>query len=120
MPHKDKKEKYASEQRWRRHNKERVRSNQREWYADNKAAVYFSQIKQLYGITLDEYATLDEDQNWVCAICEQSNRLSVDHNHITGRVRGLLCTRCNLEVGKLEKDLDLTHKRLAYLEGAEL
>jgi hypothetical protein len=50
------------------------------------------------GISEDEYAELLERQGGVCAICgnpPKTRRLSVDHNHRTGKVRGLLCFRCN-------------------------
>jgi Recombination endonuclease VII len=53
--------------------------------------------KQL-GVTDDEYQRLLTFQGGVCAICgnpPKNRRLSVDHNHRTGKVRGLLCFRCN-------------------------
>lgn len=57
-----------------------------------------------YGITLDEYNKIFEQQKGCCAICNKcqsklKNRLGVDHNHITGKIRGLLCVRCNRLLG---------------------
>jgi len=73
-----------------------------------------SKLKDKYGITLDEYDKLFEEQNGVCAICKQPEtkkhitgaiyRLSVDHNHRNKKVRGLLCKRCNIILGQLEVD----------------
>ena len=70
-------------------------------------------LKQFYGITLEQYDVMLEEQNGVCAICGQletwrdpngeTRRLSVDHDHDTGETRGLLCSICNLLVGKVEK-----------------
>lgn len=55
--------------------------------------------RRVYGITEEEYQSLLESQNGVCAICDEKNvagwRLAVDHDHATGVVRGLLCNLCN-------------------------
>lgn len=67
------------------------------------------QLKSKYGITSEEFLRLEERQGGICAICfepPKSRRLSVDHDHITGRVRGLLCTRCNLAVSAID---DFSH-----------
>jgi hypothetical protein len=67
-------------------------------------------------ITTEHYGAMMAEQNGVCAICKdppKKNRLHIDHNHLTGRVRGLLCIRCNITLGNLEKYKD---QYLAYLE----
>jgi hypothetical protein len=75
-----------------------------------------------YGITLDFYTNLLIEQKEVCCICQLANSkvqkaLSVDHNHITKKVRGLLCDRCNKLIG-FAKDLPkIICKAIAYLEG---
>jgi hypothetical protein len=75
-----------------------------------------------YGITVDQYNEMLARQNGVCAICEEpcssGRRLAVDHDHDTGKVRGLLCNRCNRGIGLIKKSSHL--KRAAkYLEKAE-
>lgn len=64
-----------------------------------------------YGITLADYDAMFAIQGGACAICREPckgtpekpyHRLHVDHNHETGKVRGLLCRRCNVAVGYLE------------------
>lgn len=64
-------------------------------------------FKRVYGITLEEYASLYDEQGGRCALCGgESNgrgRLAVDHDHETGRVRGLLCFSCNTALGRLER-----------------
>lgn len=54
-------------------------------------------LAQTYGLTLGDYARLLEEQGGSCAICQRKPRynLDVDHDHKTGRVRGLLCKLCN-------------------------
>lgn len=70
-------------------------------------------LKYKYGMTIDEYNKLLRQQNGVCAICDMPETrtrkgklswLCVDHSHITGRVRGLLCSSCNTAIGKLKVD----------------
>lgn len=60
-----------------------------------------SRYKKLFGITVEDYNLMLEAQNGKCAICERlpaKNLLAVDHDHETGRVRGLLCPPCNRSV----------------------
>jgi len=51
--------------------------------------------KVRYGITIEQYDGMVTKQNGKCAICEHSCRLVIDHDHLTNKVRGLLCHRCN-------------------------
>ena len=59
-----------------------------------------------YGITKAQYDSISVSQNGLCAICFKhrttGRRLAVDHNHATGTVRGLLCIRCNADLGIIE------------------
>ena len=67
-----------------------------------------------------EYERFLSEQDGVCAIClkpcQTGQRLSVDHDHVTGAVRGLLCRRCNSGLGHFQDSLDLLKKALMYLE----
>jgi hypothetical protein len=73
----------------------------------------------MFGITLEEYERLYEAQNCVCAICGNPNSkgrlLSVDHDHVTGKVRGLLCQKCNTGLGMFNDNLALLASALEYL-----
>ncbi|MBH1939238.1 endonuclease VII domain-containing protein [Streptomyces sp. AV19] len=104
----------------------------RDWYARNTDQGLTNrrrlQLKQNYGITPEEYEQLLEQQGGVCAICQQPERtidprskrpyvrLPVDHCHDTGRVRGLLCHRCNRAIGLLGDDIDLLVAAIDYLK----
>lgn len=79
-------------------------------------------IRRRYGISDERYAQLLEAQSGVCAVCSGSSTrrgksisLSVDHNHSTGRIRGLLCSLCNTGIGLLDDDPTTLGKMLAYL-----
>jgi len=80
---------------------------------------YFRKLYRLHRLTKDEYEELVRKQKGVCAICEQPprTRLCVDHNHITGEVRGLLCHRCNSAIGHAQDDVTILRKMIRYLEG---
>ncbi len=92
--------------RWRQANKEQER---------NRA------LKKRYGITAEQYNILLESQNERCGLCGKhqsrfKNRLAVDHDHQTNRVRGLLCVECNILLGHLEKieEIDFIVKANIY------
>jgi hypothetical protein len=81
-----------------------------------------AQVAKLYGLSADEYAGLKTRFKNVCGICGASpplnHNLQVDHCHITGRVRGLLCRSCNLGLGKLGDSVEGVERALAYLKAA--
>ncbi len=68
-----------------------------------------SKLRSAFGITLKDYEDMHDQQRGCCDICgihqsELKQRLSVDHNHVTGKVRGLLCHTCNVGIGCLKVD----------------
>lgn len=71
-----------------------------------------------YGITVDEYDTMVKEQDGKCAICGKipENWLVVDHNHLTGKVRKLLCPLCNIVLGQANDNIDLLNKMIEYLK----
>jgi hypothetical protein len=81
-----------------------------------------SGLRKKYGITLKEYAALAASQQHRCAICSGGNRqwnLAVDHCHVTGRIRGLLCNNCNAGIGLLGDTAAAMVPAIQYLERAE-
>lgn len=70
-----------------------------------------------YGLTMSELQALFDKQSSTCLICERSGKkLEVDHDHETGAVRGLLCSRCNKGLGQFCDDPSMLKRALAYLE----
>jgi hypothetical protein len=76
-----------------------------------------SLLRITYGLTFDEYQAMAEAQGNRCAICRQEDttRLAIDHDHETGKVRGLLCRRCNIALGLLGDDASQVMAAAAYL-----
>jgi hypothetical protein len=79
-----------------------------------------------YGITEDEYNEILLNQGNGCAICgstvslhKQTQRLSVDHDHITNEVRGILCHACNTGLGYFRDNTELLQSAIRYLESAK-
>lgn len=74
-----------------------------------------------YGMSLAEYDELLLKQEGVCAICKQvdscGRRLSVDHDHVTGKIRGLLCVKCNVAMGNMDDSIDKLESMIKYLRG---
>ncbi len=76
-------------------------------------------LRKLYGMTVEEYDALFKKQGGRCAICgniPNGKALAVDHDHNTGRVRGLLCDDCNLGLGKFQDSPAILAKAALYLE----
>ena len=83
-----------------------------------------SNLKIKYGITLEKYNRLFEDQGGVCAVCGfpetvfykgTLRSLAVDHNHQTHKVRGLLCRGCNIALGHLKENPVVIKSLLEYI-----
>ena len=77
-------------------------------------------LKKQYGITLETYRIMLENQNYSCAICGEKEKvvgrsLAVDHCHNSGKVRQLLCGNCNQALGKFKDSPELLEKAKAYL-----
>jgi len=84
-------------------------------------------LRREYGVSEEQYLELHAKQAGLCAICWQPEtklipgkaplRLSVDHDHVTGKVRGLLCSACNVGLGSFKDDPELLQAAGLYLLG---
>ncbi len=100
-------------------NKEQVTAYNKKYYQANKER-RSSYIKHYtYGLTAEQYTTLVSEQNNQCAICSKTFKSTkethIDHCHTTGVVRGLLCTDCNLGLGRFKDNYELLVKAHDYL-----
>jgi hypothetical protein len=92
---------------WAKANPEKVRVFRRK-----------AKLKEKYGISIEDYNSLLEKQGGVCALCNKQHLrrpLNVDHCHNTGKVRGLLCDKCNLGIGLFDDNPELFEKVREYL-----
>lgn len=112
--------------KWNSQNREKVRARNKQYKLDKPDNYRNSKLKTLFGITLEEYKQLYEAQKGRCAICDQPEitkhqngkvkALAVDHCHSSQKVRGLLCSKCNIALGLLEDDITRAEKLLQYLK----
>ena len=84
-----------------------------------------SRLERLYGITLEQYDVMLKKQGNCCVLCgsrtpKRGNRFIVDHEHKTGKVRGLLCHLCNTGLGMFQDNPDLLKVAASYLEAHDV
>ena len=124
----------AKSREWRKANPEKTielgRKSAKKWLEShpNEAKVNDKRQKlKQYNLTLEQFNALYEAQAGLCAICglpekqlhyrsHQVRLLSVDHNHATGKVRQLLCSRCNTTLGLIGEDTELLKEMISYIE----
>jgi|SaaInlV_100m_DNA_5_1039725.scaffolds.fasta_scaffold38914_2 hypothetical protein len=101
--------------------RERARELEERRREDDPTRVRRANLKR-YGITLEDYNSMHEDQEGRCAICNGTdtgcshhNNLCVDHCHDTGIVRGLLCNSCNKGLGHFRDEVERLEKAITYL-----
>jgi hypothetical protein len=110
---------------WNKDNIEKVRKYQALWKSQNPEKMenfsLSSHLRRSYNIDIEGYKRLLSEQDDGCAICGTKKcrtgyRLAIDHDHMTGKIRGLLCQSCNIGIGGLKDDIELLKKALKYLE----
>jgi hypothetical protein len=96
----------------------------KEWYSKNKDKSKDWSLRNNYGITLADFDRMLADQNNSCKICETSfdkpelgigDRPCVDHDHKTGKIRGILCNACNRGIGYLKDSVRIIENAKDYL-----
>src|SRR5438552_3388809 len=87
-------------------------------YRNNKDRILKVMRLRIYGIGPDQFDALLQNQQGLCAICSEQFRDAnphLDHDHATGRIRGLLCAQCNLGLGKFKDDPALLMTAALYV-----
>lgn len=122
----------TSTRAWKAANREKASEQLAAWAAANpgkKKRNHRQYWLKMYGLDQESYTAMLEAQRGVCAICElperyidsrtgEPRRLSVDHCHTSGKVRGLLCGRCNRSIGQFADDHERLSRAAAYLREA--
>ena len=109
---------------WRSENPD----HNQEWRAQNKLSRQEYErertLRRHYNMSLNDYSDMLTSQGGVCAICGlpptngQGKILHVDHDHATGKIRGLLCHGCNTSLGHFQDNVAFLQKAITYLEEA--
>lgn len=112
----------AYKKAYREENPEFVAAGKKRWSQMNPDKVRDNMLKVKYGISLDQYNIMLDEQGHKCKICsspnsrsKQSKHFSVDHCHTTGKVRGLLCSNCNFAIGLINDSPDIALSAFGYL-----
>ena len=92
--------------RWQKNNREKYKGIKRK-----------AMLKANYGIAPEQFDAMAASQGFACAICKivPNKTLHVDHDHKTGRVRGLLCAQCNSAIGLLKENTEFLARAISYL-----
>lgn len=120
--------------KWMEHLKRKDGENKKDWHARKWAARQAANpgmerarnYKRFYDFTVEKYEEMVSNQNGLCAICGKPEtsvdakagtlkRLAIDHDHSTGKVRELLCWICNSTLGRVDDNIELLYKMIAYL-----
>ena len=112
---------------WNIANPDKVKDRVRRWQSYNPKKIRNNYLKSKYNLSIEQYGQLLIIQHCVCAICNKSEivkdarsgklkDLAVDHCHETGKIRGLLCDRCNRGIGLLQDNFEITQSATNYLK----
>lgn len=104
-------------------NKEHYHERLRKWTKENPELRKKTILKNVYGITTEEYNKLFEKQKGSCFGCGVHHKdlkrgLLIDHCHTTGKVRGLLCDGCNKALGCIKDNCETLYNLINYLKNA--
>lgn len=119
----------AYSRKFRRDNPRSISRSRSRYYQKNKSSILEKirnhRYKRVFGISSDEYQAMHDKQKGLCASCSRpetartrsgrTRRLSVDHSHETGRVRELLCSRCNTIAGLANESTETLRMIIAYI-----
>ena len=110
----------ARANKWHLDNRERHVAYMAHRRKTNPRGALNSKLKTAFGITVDQYEAIAKQQNDCCAICgtpqlELRRKMAVDHDHVTGKVRALLCHNCNVGLGNFKDSEQILTKAIKYL-----
>ncbi len=105
---------------WNKKNRSRISTQRAVRYATRRDLFLNNELKFKFGISLEQYEAMLLAQNHSCSICgvpaaELKKRMSVDHDHATGKVRALLCHHCNAGLGYFKDNEQILTKAIKYL-----
>jgi len=99
-------------------NKEKLRTWHRDWMKSNRSKIRAYQMQKDYGLSIEQFDALLTSQSGKCAICKRlfiNLRNEIDHDHVTGLVRGILCQKCNTLLGMSNDSPEILLNAVSYL-----
>lgn len=111
-----------SSKKYYKENKNKRTKTQNKWEKRNPNYRKEYGLKRYYNMTLEDHEQMYLKQNGCCAICDvpiEYNNIKTDHDHKTGKVRGLLCARCNHLLAGLD-DVEFFNRAMVYLDEQEI
>jgi len=118
--HKEQRREYVKNYRLK--NREKFREYYRMYIRNHKEYVKNEVLKVRYGLTIEDFNNLLKKQDYKCAICGEPLDLSsrfkvhIEHNHKTGKVRGIVCNKCNQGLGGFRDNIEYLQKAIEYLK----
>jgi len=106
--------------------KKKIKEYKKNHFQKNKYRATSQQLVRKYGITSNEKEQMIKDQNNKCKICGiefdvlDRAKIHIDHDHQTKKVRGILCTNCNLGLGMFKDNVDFLLNAVSYLKDQEI
>ena len=110
-----------SKRKWKSKNPD----HDKERYRKNPEGFREKSFIRTYNITIKDYNLLLQQQNMVCAICKKPEirkhkngkkyNMAIDHDHNTGKIRGLLCNKCNTSLGLLDENIQNMKNMIKYI-----
>lgn len=101
-------------------NRDQFLAKKRKYNKDSYHVIKNAKLKKLYGITLETYNKMKNEQEGRCAICFTKAKLFVDHSHKTSLIRGLLCNKCNTGLGMFGDSSTILEAASKYLRERDL
>lgn len=100
---------------------ERHKKTRTTYYLRNIQLIKDKALKRTYNLSLGDYEKMLDDQKDCCAICNKNKSefkkgLGIDHCHATGKIRGLLCSKCNTSIGGFDDDIERLQSAINYLK----
>ena len=94
----------------------RFRTDTKKWRCQTSER--YNDRKRKYGLNKEDYDLLFESQNGQCAVCANpiDHSSPVDHDHATGKIRGILCNDCNTGIGLFKDSISIMASAIIYLE----
>ena len=107
----------------------RLKINRENKARNRKNASYRPHHLKQYGLSVEQYEAMVEYQDHKCKVCGEEEsamdkngthrRLAIDHDHDTGQIRGLLCSKCNTALGSFRDNVENLKRAILYLEGSK-